>query len=68
MKTLEEMIRDLPPEAQRQVIDFIRQLAGATEVLPKPKLNQRWAGALKQYRDRYTSLDLQQKAFEWRGD
>ena len=68
MKTLEEMIRDLSPEARRQVIDFIRQLACTEEVSPKRTLTQRWAGALKQYRDQYTSLDLQQKALEWRGD
>ena len=68
MKTLEEIIRDLPPEAQRQVIAFIRQLAGTTKVSPKRKLTQRWAGALKRYRDQYTSLDLQQKALGWRGD
>jgi len=62
------MIRDLSPEARRQVIDFIRQLGYSTESSPKRKLTQQWAGALKRYRDRYTSLELQQKALEWRGD
>jgi hypothetical protein len=32
------------------------------------KLRQDWAGALKGYRDQYTSLELQEKALEWRGD
>jgi hypothetical protein len=32
------------------------------------KLRQDWAGALKEYRDQYTSLELQKKALEWRGD
>ena len=27
-----------------------------------------WAGALKEYRDQYTALELQKKALEWRGD
>jgi hypothetical protein len=27
MKTLEEMIRDLPPDAQRKVEDFVKELA-----------------------------------------
>ena len=32
------------------------------------KLRQDWGGALKDFRDKYTSLELQKKAFEWRGD
>jgi len=68
VKSLEEMIRDLPPDAQRQVADLVRQLAKAPESGPRKKLDQRWAGALKRYRDQYTSMQLQQKALEWRGD
>ena len=70
MKRLEEMIRELSPDAQRQVEDFIKRLteSESTSPMPKRKLDQRWAGALRQYRDRYTSLQLQQKALEWRGD
>jgi Protein of unknown function (DUF2281) len=68
MKSLEEMIRDLPPDAQRKVEDFVKELAKSTPPTPKRKLDQRWAGALKRYRDQYTSLQLQRKALEWRGD
>jgi hypothetical protein len=68
MKTLEEMIRDLPPDAQRQVAELVRQLAESPKPAPKRKLDQRWAGALRKYRDQYTSLQLQRKALEWRGD
>jgi hypothetical protein len=68
MKSLEEMIRDLSPDAQRRVAEFVRQLTETTKRPPKRKLDQRWAGALKRYRDQYTSLQLQQKALEWRGD
>jgi hypothetical protein len=32
------------------------------------KLRQNWAGALKEYKDQYTSLELQKKALDWRGD
>ena len=67
MKTLEEMIRDLPPDAQRKVEDFVKELAKSTTPA-KRKLDQRWAGALKRYRAKYTSLQLQRKALEWRGD
>jgi len=68
MKSLEEMIRDLPPDAQRKVEDFVKELVKSTTPAPKRKLGQRWAGALKRYRDQYTSLQLQRKALEWRGD
>ena len=68
MKSLEEMIRDLPPDAQQKVEAFVKELAKSTAPAPKRKLDQRWAGALKRYRDQYTSLQLQRKALEWRGD
>lgn len=32
------------------------------------KLRQTWAGALRDYREQYSSLELQKKALEWRGD
>jgi len=68
MKTLEDMIRELPPEAQRQVADYVRRLSESIKSMPKRKLDQHWAGALRRYRSQYTSLQLQQKVLEWRGD
>jgi hypothetical protein len=35
---------------------------------PARKLKQNWAGGLSDYSSQYTSLDLQKKALEWRGD
>ncbi|HEY6231115.1 MAG TPA: hypothetical protein VIW64_07620 [Pyrinomonadaceae bacterium] len=35
---------------------------------PVRKLKQNWAGGLSDYRGQYTSLELQKKALEWRGD
>jgi len=68
MKSLEEMIRELSPDAQRQVADLVRRLAERKEPTRERRLKQRWAGALKKYRDQYTSIQLQRKALEWRGD
>lgn len=69
MKRLEELVQELPPELQQEVYDFARFLL---ETKDKPrrkgKLRLTWAGGLRKYRDRYTSLDLQRKALEWRGD
>ena len=67
MDELEQTIRSLSPDDQRQVMDFIKRLTGTSKSLPSRKLKQNWAGALRHYRHQYTSLELQRKAFEWRG-
>ena len=71
MKTLDEVVevtKELPEELQTEVRDFARFL-NATRARPKQKyLRQTWAGALREYRDQYTSLELQKKALEWWGD
>jgi len=35
---------------------------------PRSRLKLDWAGGLREYRDKYTSLELQKKALEWWGD
>jgi mRNA-degrading endonuclease RelE of RelBE toxin-antitoxin system len=68
MENIEEIIRKLPPELQREVKDFINFLIEKRARKQGVKLRQDWAGALKDYRDKYSSLELQKKALEWRGD
>lgn len=68
MKPLEELIKELPPELRRKVEDFVQFLVEKHARAQGKKLRQDWAGALRDYRDSYTSLDLQKKALEWRGD
>ena len=69
MKRLQEIVDELPPELQQEVYDFA-QFLHEKRARPKRKgkLSLTWAGALREYRDRYTSLDLQKKALEWWGD
>jgi hypothetical protein len=68
MKTLEELIKELPPELQQEVQDFARFLV-ETKVHPgRSKLRMNWAGGLSEFRGQFTSLELQKKALEWRGD
>jgi hypothetical protein len=68
VKSLDEVVERLPADLQREVEDFARFLL-ETRVRPKGgKLRLDWAGALSEYRDRFTSLELQKKALEWRGD
>jgi len=68
MQDLLETIKKLPPDLQKEVEDFANFLVEKKIRKQGRKLRQDWAGALKDYRNQYTSLDLQKKALEWRGD
>ena len=68
MQTLEEKIKSLPPELRKEVEDFVGNLLDRFNHRANVKLRQDWAGALKEYRGKYTSVELQKKALEWRGD
>jgi len=68
MSTLEEVIKNLPPELQQEVQDFAQFLLQTRVQRKQRKLRLSWAGALREYRDRFTSLELQRKALEWWGD
>ncbi len=67
-KSLEDIVRQLPPESQAKVRQFVDTLLQTTKRHPRKKLKQNWAGALRDYREQYTSLELQKKALDWRGD
>ena len=68
MKNLEQLLLELPPELQQEVRDFAEFLL-QTRVRPRRrKLRLSWAGGLSEFRERFTSLDLQKKAVEWWGD
>jgi len=66
--SVEEMVRRLPPNLRREVEDFVDSLIEKRGRKYGRKLRQDWAGSLRDYRDKYTSLELQKKALEWRGD
>ncbi len=67
MSTLEEKIKALPPEAVQKVEDFITELMKRNSIEKSDKVKQSWAGALREFREQYTSLELQKKAIEWWG-
>ncbi len=67
-KPLEELVKELPPDWRAEVRDFIEFLLDKRTRKAGGKLRQDWAGALQEYREQYTSLELQKKALEWRGD
>lgn len=68
--TLRELVGQLSPDLQQEVIDFVefllekqaRKREERTRV--KPKFD--WAGALMDLRDQYTSVELQHRILDWR--
>lgn len=65
-KPLTELVRELPPDAQEVVRDFVEFLLSRRQPKAERSLRQDWAGALRAYRQQYTSLDLQRQALDWR--
>jgi hypothetical protein len=68
MMQIEQKIKELPPELQHEVEDFIEFLIEKRMAKRRKKLRQDWAGALRDFHDQYTSLELQKKSLAWRGD
>jgi galactose-1-phosphate uridylyltransferase len=65
---IEELIKALPANLKREVEDFAEFLLKKHTTRRKKQLSLNWAGGLREYRDQYTSLELQKKALEWWGD
>lgn len=68
MSEIEEMAKKLPPDLRIQVLNFMEFLLERKKQNRRTTMRQDWAGALRDVRSEYTSLDLQKKALEWRGD
>ena len=69
MKRIDDLIDQLPPELQDEVFDFAQFLLLKTKAQPKQKkLRMSWAGGLKEFRDEFTSMELQKKSLEWWSD
>ena len=58
-------IRELPPDLQQEVGDFIEYLVAKRG--QQAKLHLDWAGGLREFRDRFTSVELQHRALDWWG-
>jgi hypothetical protein len=64
MQNLSESINRLPLDLQKKVFAYIEELKRNRQI-KKKKLNLKWAGGLKEYKDRFTSVELQKKSLEW---
>ena len=68
MSTIEETVRHLPPDSRVKVQIYIDSLMEERKKHPARPLRQDWAGGFSEFKSQYTSIDLQKKALEWRGD
>ena len=68
MANVADMIKELPPELQQEVEDFVQFLVEKRTPRAKGKPKFHWRGALRDLRDKYTSVELQHKIHEWWGD
>ena len=66
VRALPELVQLLPSEMQQKVRDFVEFLLEKHLKKPRGKPTFEWAGALKDLRDQYTSVELQHKIAEWR--
>jgi hypothetical protein len=66
-KKLEEIMKELPVDLRRELEDFAQYLweKKFKQGFKRKKLSLTWVGGLKEYRDKFTSLDLKKKALEW---
>ena len=67
-KPLQELVQELPPDMRAEVRDFVEFLLAKRGHRARRMLRQEWAGALRDLRQQYTSLELQHQALTWRGE
>lgn len=68
MAKIEEMAKNLSPELQQEVEDFIEFLIKKHGKRPRSKVKVTYRGILKDLRDKYTSVQLQHRVMEWWGN
>ena len=68
IKNIENKIHMLSPRLLEEVEDFIDFLISKKQKNKnqEKRLKQDWAGALSEYSNQYSSVELQKKALEWR--
>lgn len=67
-KSLEQLVRELPPDIAAEVRDYVEFLLSKRERGAGRALRQDWAGALRDYRQQYMSVELQHRSLEWWSD
>jgi hypothetical protein len=62
------MVNELTPGQQAEVHDFVEYLLAKQRSSTRRKPQFDWAGALKELRDDYTSVELQHELTRWRSE
>ena len=62
---LHEIVQELPSDIRAKYATWL--VLAKRGRGKKRALRQDWAGALREYREQYTSLELQRQALAWRG-
>ena len=68
MSHIDELIRELPDDLKVEVEDFARFLLKRRAHRPRGELKLSWRGALRDERDRHTSVELQHQLRESWGE
>jgi hypothetical protein len=68
VKPIDEMVNELAPGQQAEVRDFVEFLLAKQRSNPREKPRFDWAGALKDMRGEYTSVDLQHEIARLRSE
>ena len=64
MPTLREMLPQLPPEIELEVLDFAEFLMEKRQPRPTGGLTLQWRGTLRHLRDQYSSVELQHRILQ----
>ena len=66
-KIIEKKINQLSPNLVNKLDDYLNYLLEQNKTKNDSKiLNQSWAGGLKDFKKKYTSIELQKLSLEWR--
>ncbi len=64
---VKERLEELPEDLKKEVLDFIDfLLEKRVKRVKKKRFTFDWEGSLSELKDKYTSVELQHKAMEWR--
>ncbi|MDN5319813.1 MAG: hypothetical protein PWP49_233 [Thermococcaceae archaeon] len=67
MEKAYELFQKLPDDLKKEVLDYIEFLLEKKAKKKEGRLKLTWRGALKDLKNRYSSVELQHKALEWWG-
>ena len=68
MNPLDQLINELPQYSQAEVRNLVESMIEKRPHKSERHLRQTWAGALEDYREQFTSLELQKKSLDWQGN